>query len=345
MLNVKYLMSLFFVMCIALSATYSRAEPVKNLYQSEQLVAKSLALPGAVLIKSGMKQVLMKVSGSPGAADIVDELPSVSAHYLREFRLESTREVVTDAQRNDYLAQRLVLQFEPEAINSLLSGHGIKPLGKYRPRLLIWLLGDVDNATFVGYKKVILEHAAALAFPADVVLDQGRKLKQNNERLSDRIRYRTKAFGKVWVVVVSIDSDNRFVWRLPDLDDSPWHSVKGRFVEEVPSVFQLWIESSGIKVVSQDAIYLNTQQITVTSVKNVADYAAIMEYVLSLSSIYRVEVVSLSHEVLTLSVQSPLKVAALTQVLSLDSRMMLMRLLQGGDAISLRWRWIGTRGK
>ncbi|WP_372742269.1 DUF2066 domain-containing protein, partial [Neptunomonas sp.] len=322
-----------------------RAESVEHLYQSEQLVAKSFALPGPDLIKSGMKQVMIKVSGSPEAAAVVDELSSGVSRYLREFHLETTREVVTDTQRNDYLAQRLVLQFEPEAINSLLLGHGIKPLGKYRPKLLIWLLADVDNETFIGYKKVILEHAAALAFPADVVFDQGRKSKKGNERLSDRIRYRSQAYGKAWVVIVSIDSDNRFVWRLPDLDKSPWHSVKGRFVDELPSVFQLWIESSGIKVVAEGAINLNTLQITVTSIKNVADYAAIMEYVLSLSSIYHVEVVSMSHEVLTLSLQSPLKVAALTQVLSLDSRMMLMRLLQDGDAISLRWRWIGTRGK
>lgn len=344
-LNIKCLMILLLVVRLLLSAAPLRAEPVENLYQSEQFVAESLTLPEPFHIKRGMQQVLMKVSGSLGAAAIVDELPSEPARYVREFRFESTHEVHADAEWNDYLAQRLMLQFDPEAIDALLLAHRLKPLGKYRPRLLIWLLGDVDNVTFGGYKEVILKSAAALAFPVDVVIDHKEKALKGYKRLSDRIRYRSKAYGKAWVVMLSIDSDSHFVWRLLDPDESPWRSVEGGFVEALPSVFQLWVESSGIKVVGEDAMQLNTHQITVTSVKNVADYAAIMEYVLSLSSISQVNVVSMRHEVLTLSLQSPLTVALLMQVLNLDRRMMQMRLLQDGDAGSLRWRWIGSRGR
>ncbi len=336
-------MILLFLVGIGLSVTPLSAEPVEGLYQSEQWVAENIVAPDSSLIKSGMAKVLMKVSGFLGAAALVDELASEPVGYLREFRFESTREVRTDEKGNDYLAQRLLLQFDPQAIDNLLLKHSLMPLGKYRPKLLIWLLGDVDNTSFNRYRERILEHASLLAFPADVVLYQDPGAVKRSDRLSDRLRYHSKQYGKSFAIIVSVDSERRFAWRLLTPEESAWQTINERFIDALASVFQLWVVSSGVKVVADDSIYLNTHQITVTSVKNVADYAAIMEYVFSLASISAVEVVSMSHEVLTLSLKSSLKVASLTQLLSLDRRMMLMRPLRDEEGKSLRWRWIGSR--
>lgn len=323
-----------------------RAGLVENLYQSELLVSDDLRMPDQLSLSLGIKSVLVKVSGAVMAAAFVDELGFDNKGYLSEFRIESTRMVRTDVSGNDYLAQNLIMQFDPESINSLLLSHGLKPLGKYRPKFLVWLLGDVESIGFDHYKEAIEENAAILAFPVEVVFDHDYREGVSDNRLLKRIGNGSKTYGKVLNVVVIIDAEQQFRWRVLEVESDQWQSVRGEFGEQLAETFQLWIRSAGLQVMGENVKQINTHQITVTSVKNMSDYAAIMEYILSLSSIEQVNIVSMSNETLIISLQSSLSAAALTQVLSFDRRMLRMRSLQeDASADFLRWRWFSSRGK
>lgn len=332
-------------MLLAFTSLQIRAELVENLYQSELLVSDRLVMPDSHSLNAGIKQVVMKVSGTIEATKAVDKFSFDASHYLTEFRFEATREVQTDNQGNDYLAQRLIMQFEPQAVDSLLLVHGFKPLGKYRPKLLIWLVGGVSADKLADIKADLIRYASSVEFPVNVVVENDRREIDRKKRLLDRILYRSKVHGKTLIIIVSVDNDNSFAWRMLNTEKSQWQTVRGELTSQLAAVFEVWIASSGLSVIEEQAKHANSHQIIVTSVKNMADYAAVMEYLQSLPSIDHLEVVSMSNETLILSLHSRLTATRLTQVLGLDRRMMLMRPLRELTTEAFRWRWLGTRGR
>lgn len=333
-----------------LISTPLRAELVENLYQTELLVSDRLTHPDDISLRFGLKRILVKVSGTTEASQIVDEFVFDPDLYMSKFHFESTYQVRTDAQGSDYLAQRLVLLFEQASIDKLLNSSDFFPLGKYRPRLLVWVLGD-ENKALLSFRQGLQQHAAQVAFPVTLLMANQVFIKQQTKgRLIEKISERSKSYPKALVIVVFFDENQIMHWTVVDEashERVKWAFSKGGFASQLTKAFDAWFDSSGIKIDGKRALTKNSHQIIVTRVKNMADYAAIMEYVRSLPSIDLITVASLDNQTLTLALQSPLDSAEVSRLLSLDRRMLYMRPLQkeAESEATLRWRWFGTRGR
>ena len=333
---------------ISLIAPPLRAELVENLYQANLIVSDRLVDPDNVSLKSGLKRVLVKVSGTTRASSIVDEFFTDLEYYVNESHFEPTHQVRTDVDGNDYLAQRLQLHFEQQAVDGLLRSHQLLPLGKYRPRILVWMLGD-ENEDFTRFKKNLQEHAEQIAFPVTLLMaEQNISDKQKKRTLLEGRYNRSFAYLKALVVIVFMDVNHVVHWAVvddPSIKKIQWQFSAGDLSEQLTLAFDAWIESSGMKMDGVENLNVNSHQIIVTRVKNMADYAAVMEYVRSLSSIHLIKVASMKNQTLTLMLESELDSVGLSRLLSLDKRMLFMRSLQGGEVDGLlRWSWLGTRG-
>ncbi|WP_028468797.1 DUF2066 domain-containing protein [Neptunomonas japonica] len=333
-----------------LISTPLRAELVENLYQTELLVSDRLTHPDDISLRSGLKRILVKVSGTALASHIVDEFVSDPDLYMSEFHFESTYQVRTDVEGNDYLAQRLVLLFEQASIDKLLNSRKFFPLGKYRPRLLVWMLG-YENKTLSSFRDGLQEYATQAGLPMTLLMANQMFIKQQAKgRLIDKINERSRSYPKALVVVVFLDKNKVMHWAVVDgaSDDRlQWAFSKGGLAQQLVKAFGAWLDSSGIKIDGKRSLAKNSHQIIVTRVKNMADYAAVMEYVRSLPSIDLIKVASMDNQTLTLALQSQLNNAEVSRLLSLDRRMLFMRPLQAEAEVenSLRWSWFGARGR
>jgi hypothetical protein len=334
---------------ISLLAMPLRAELVENLYQANLIVSDRLVDPDDASLRSGLKRVLVKVSGTTRASSIVDEFVSDPERYVNMSHFESTHQVHTDVDGNDYLAQRLLLGFEQQAVDDLLRNQKLLPLGKYRPRVLVWMLGD-ENKILSRLKEDLQLHAKQIAFPITLLMAEKHGLSRlQNETLLESVSKSSLSYSKALVVVIFLDVNNVVHWSVvddPSVNKIKWQFSTGDFSEQLTLAFDAWIESSGMKIDSAKNLNVNSHQIIVTRVKNMADYAAVMEYVRSLPSIRLSKVASMSNQTLTLVIQSQLDGAGLSRLLGLDKRMLFMRSLQGEEVDGLlRWSWFGTRGR
>lgn len=345
----NYVVILFIALSI-FTAPLTQAQLIENLYRTELIVSDRLTRPDEASLRLGLKRVLVKVSGTALATHIVDEVVTEPKRYLREFQFESTFQVRTDKQGNDYLAQRLLLIFDRAGIVQLLQANKMVPLGKYRPRLLVWLLGDED-AELVRLRNDLEDYAQRVQFPMQLLVAKElglNKREQSGKPLFEKIRTRSLAYGTALIIVVFSDPVKGLGWSVIDksaLNKIKWKFLEGALSEQISLTFTAWIEASGIKIDDANNFNVNSHQITVTRVKNLADYAAIMEYIRALPSIESIQVTSMNNQTLTLSFQSQLDSSALSRLLSLDRRMLLMRPLEVEVADSLRWGWFGTRGR
>lgn len=334
-----------------LISTSLRAELVENLYKAELLVSDRLTHPDDISLRSGLRRILAKVSGTTQASGIIEEFVSDPDLYVNEFHFESTYQVRTDVDGNDYLAQRLILAFDPSAVDKLLRSRQFFPVGKYRPRLLVWILGDESKA-LLSFKDDLQQYASQVALPVTLLMAHQQPIKrQSKGAFFEKISERSRGYSAALVVVVFLDEKKTMHWAVVDessLEKVQWSFAEGSPSEQLTEAFDTWFDYSGIKIDDKKHLKRNSHQIIVTRVKNMADYAAIMEYVRSLPSIGLIKVASMNNQTLTLILQSQLDSVGVSRLLSLDKRLLFMRPLQAEEVEaenSLRWSWFGARGR
>ncbi len=99
---------------------------------------------------AALKQVLVKVSGDQAAGErpevqgaLADPAPLIQAFYYRQ---DVDRSGPVPALKLYYTAN-----FEPRAINRLLSASGLSQWARERPTLMVWVVGDAGGSTqFLG---------------------------------------------------------------------------------------------------------------------------------------------------------------------------------------------------
>ena len=129
---------LTFIAPLAASDVYTGEVPVSGQDEAARKVAMTEAL----------KQVLIKVSGDPSAAQRAEAQaaldnpePLIQAFYYRQ---DVDRSGPVPALKLYYAAN-----FEPRAINKLVSSSGLARWARERPTLMVWVVGD-SGTDFLG---------------------------------------------------------------------------------------------------------------------------------------------------------------------------------------------------
>ncbi len=136
------------------------AGTITNLYQADISVAKITEKPTSEQVRSGLQQVLVRVSGNSSIASnpaIQGQLKS-SGIYLQQF---------------SFLPEGPVLQlsFNQNQVDALIAQTGVKPLGVQRPTVLFWLVSDQNQvqdymAAEASAVKALLAAARVRGIPA-----------------------------------------------------------------------------------------------------------------------------------------------------------------------------------
>ncbi len=134
----------FCLLLLALSLSSPLA--ASDLYTGEVLVPSQDEAARKEAMIEALKQVLVKVSGDPGAADraavksaLADPAPLIQAFYYRQ---DVDRSGPTPVLRLYYAAN-----FEPRAITRLLSASGLAQWARERPTLMVWVVTDSAGET------------------------------------------------------------------------------------------------------------------------------------------------------------------------------------------------------
>ena len=128
------------VMPLTASDVYTGEVPVSGQDEASRQVAMAEAL----------KQVLVKVSGDPSAAQraevqsaLANPGPLIQAFYYRQ---DVDRSGPTPTLKLYYAAN-----FEPRAINKLVNSSGLSRWARERPTLMVWVVSDAGGASdFLG---------------------------------------------------------------------------------------------------------------------------------------------------------------------------------------------------
>lgn len=128
------------VMPLTASDVYTGEVPVSGQDEASRQVAMAEAL----------KQVLIKVSGDPSAAQraevqsaLANPGPLIQAFYYRQ---DVDRSGPTPTLKLYYAAN-----FEPRAINKLVNSSGLSRWARERPTLMVWVVSDAGGASdFLG---------------------------------------------------------------------------------------------------------------------------------------------------------------------------------------------------
>lgn len=121
-----------------------------DVYTGEVPVSGQDDASRAVAMSAALKQVLVKVSGDPAAADraevrsaLANPAPLIQAFYYRQ---DVDRSGPTPTLKLYYTAN-----FEPRAINRLVNSSGLARWARERPTLMVWVVGDsAAGGDFLG---------------------------------------------------------------------------------------------------------------------------------------------------------------------------------------------------
>lgn len=131
---------------LLLALSLSTPGVASDLYTGEVLVPSQDEAERSKAMVEALKQVLVKVSGDPSAAEraavqsaLADPAPLIQAFYYRQ---DVDRSGPTPALRLYYAAN-----FEPRAITRLLSASGLAQWARERPTLMVWVVTDAGGET------------------------------------------------------------------------------------------------------------------------------------------------------------------------------------------------------
>ncbi len=145
-MNLKYasLLILFLLTLIRVMVSPAYAVDIKGVYEAEVPVFKQGKKERKQAMRSGLLEVLIKVSGSseipltPGIPDVLDK----AASYVQQYRYRSwpaDRPVPQVAEGEKTPKRVLWVRYDKQAVNKILQNQGFPIWGRSRPSVLIWL--------------------------------------------------------------------------------------------------------------------------------------------------------------------------------------------------------------
>lgn len=143
----KFLLSILFFCWI----TSTHAAVVQGLYESEKIVPSQSSSARNAAMKSGLIDVLTKISGRPDVGTLPDIVAALEKprNYVQQYRYRKIPEdsfLTTEAAAG---SQLIWLSFDQRAVNKLLQKNNLPVWGRTRPATLVWLAVEQDGARFM----------------------------------------------------------------------------------------------------------------------------------------------------------------------------------------------------
>ncbi len=117
---------------------------VEGLTRFSTLVTSRAPEARAKLARRGLGEVIVRLSGSSSALSepaVLDALDRADA-YLAQARYESTELMLNDESGTPVPADRLIMTFNQDSLETLLRDAGLPIWGKDRPQVICWVIVD-----------------------------------------------------------------------------------------------------------------------------------------------------------------------------------------------------------
>ncbi|WP_428033590.1 DUF2066 domain-containing protein [Amphritea sp.] len=347
------LMLLLTVIC-----SLGQAATVKGLYSAELLVPEQLTQPAVEQLRSGLKEVLVKVSGRSNVVNkpaVVNALQQPAA-WLNQFGYQATQTPVSAGDGREVLGQRLLLEFDPVLIDQLLQQSGMRAIGHARPVMLVWLVQQRGAASrdFVSHDSQIyteLQQQADLrGLPLSIPL-----LDLNDQNALDVSDLWGFFRAPIEQASVRYQPDGILVGRLLQSSGGAWQtewllikegqaraiSPSGSLSEQLKQVINDTADFALASLGASRFDYVETGlQLEVTNIVEIEDYLQLLDYLRQLPPVDAVRVSGVDADRVLFRVELQGGVQALEQAVRLNPRMSPMpRMSNAGAETVYAYRW------
>ncbi len=326
------------VLFCALLSVDAAADRGVDLYRAETLVASRSEGERARAARDLLTEVVVRVSGNPGAAEYPGIRQSLSRaqDYLQEFSYASTQDTL-EVNGAQVPATRLVLRFSPQAVEQLLRASGLSIWPANRPALLVWLVKDDDGRRSVMAepegREVLRQQASRRGLPLILpLMDLEDRLSLNEDDLwfmdQSAILAASERYQPDAVLVgrysQASSGDWRSNWQLYHALGNPMFEGDG---ESDSALLASAIDAVADYMASLYAILPQDEDpdaviLHVADVRNFGAYKEVQRYLQDLALVRRVELVAARHDALLLRLYIEGDMGRLISALALDRRLL-----------------------
>ena len=346
-------------LCLPVLPWWSQAIPVDDLYVARVPVTDegpSQLRDGA---RAGLRQVLVRVSGSLDIEDSViisNSLDDPAAYYY-QYSYESTDRTQgpgDEGTGDEVLPMReLTLHFEPSAIARLLREADLPVWGSNRPAVLLWvavsegqerrILGEADTGSLV--KSLVsqgAERGLPLLFPILDLEDASRvSAAEVWGAFLDRVDDASSRYSPDAVLTARVRQEvsgwwsARWSWRASE----GWQS--GESLAVAPDeLARGMIDQLANNLASRFALDSSQANVslTVEGVSDVAQYAELSRYLEQLAPVLNSSIRSLQGDVVQFDLETEGQVDQLVEIIDLDERLLFLGGDEPGGRLMYRWK-------
>ncbi len=324
------------------AAGVARAAEVTGVYEAEVPVADQQDEARTAAMKSGMAEVLVRVTGNgavakdPGLAELLDNAP----HYVQQYRYRAAPAAGDGAAVIPGSAPApliLWMAFDPNSINQALRAHNQPVWGKARPLVLAWLAVDGGNgrrlvaAAEGGVEQQALEAEAKrrglpLRLPLLDLQDQSKVSAADvwggfvDSVAAASARYQPQA-----ILLGRLYRDGQGGWharwtlRAGD-DVINWDGAAAAPADVVAAGVDVTTDTLAARFAQLDTVTANSQlTLRIADVANLDDYSRVLTYLKSLNGVTSVQVRSVDPRTLVCSLTLQVGAPAVIRTISLGN--------------------------
>lgn len=333
------------------------ALPVPGLYEAEVPVANDSAIELQQGARTGLLQVLVKISGRQQLESSREVRAALQrpADYYYQYAYESPP--AADLIEPNTTRRLLKLSFDPDAIAKLLREAGLPVWGANRPAVLLWV------ATAEGFERRLLKeddgnplqpHFQALAYSRGLPLIFPLLDLQDASTISaaevwgsfwDKVELASQRYqtGAILTGRVQQERTGRWVGKWGYLIADKWREFNNTAASRrqlVTGVMDLLANELAVQYALNPTSKLAVT-LTVEGLNGLADYAALMSYLDSLAPVLRTSVKRLKADEVALALQAEGQQEQLLALIELDKRLApLSSPVTGERSVLLHYRWI-----
>lgn len=293
------------------------AVPVPNLYQVSVPVASQSTENQQKALKQATKDVLIKVSGNSNVMTIprMQQLLTINPNLVEQYHYD--RMPAEDKTKNTAQSLKLVVQFDPKAVQQLLQQAGQVVWPDDRPSILIWLViktpaglnvvaSDSTNPAYDLVKKSAEHRGLPILFPLFDLTDL-QKVSPNALWQLDlpQIRQASLRYDaeKIAVGRLTEISHDRWQaqWSLIEQDHhTSWQEKSNKESDVIAAGMTDIANHLGAEYeVLGKLVHNNTVTLKVDNINTVTQYSHVLQYLQKLPTVTRVQIVSIQDTAVT----------------------------------------------
>lgn len=346
----------FFVFLAFISSTVS-AGVAQNLYSSEQLVPQQYGEPNLKQVRQGLSDVLVKVAGNRRilSQPIVLERARNAKRMLQQFGYRAAQQALSSSGGRAEVAYVLKLDFDPQAVDQLLSMAGERPLGALRPSVVVWLAAQQQGSRdYVAPNGYIYDHVVSAAakrglpvrLPLLDLTDQRALPLSDLWGLFDSsikeasVRYSTDAILAGRMIQTS-SGRWRYEWLLIEGDKQQRFSTRGAVKSQISDMMEQTADTLFAALQGSGFSYrLEGLKVRISHVNSLSDYVDIIDYMKSIAAVTEVNTKGLLDGSLELMIELDGNLEQFEHAVSLQPRLIPAEVSgEGLLGLTLNYRW------